>query len=84
MERRVRSKLGRKGWREQDSRLEEGLRSEQEGEREVLELMQDKGFRLREWERPGKRRDWEGQKHSLCPAVARVGMALDGLQEHGG
>lgn len=50
----------------------------------MLELMQGKGFRLREWERPGKRRDREGQKHSLCPAVARVGMALDGLQGHRG
>lgn len=50
----------------------------------MLELMQGKGFRLREWERPGKRRDREGQKHSLCPAVARVGMVLDGLQGHRG
>lgn len=41
-----RSKLGRKGWREQDSGSDEGLRSEQEGERKVLELMRDKGLML--------------------------------------
>jgi len=39
MERRERSKLGRKGWMEQDSRSHERLRSEQEGESKVLELM---------------------------------------------
>lgn len=39
LERRVRSKLGRKGWREQDSGSDGGLRSEQEAERKVLEVM---------------------------------------------
>lgn len=70
MERRARSKLGRKAWREQDRGSDEGLRSEREGKRKVLELMQEKGFMLREWEWPGKRRDREGKKHSLCPAAA--------------
>lgn len=81
----MRSKVGREGWNKQDSRSDEGLRSEQEGERKVLELMQDKGFTLREWEWPGKRRrDREAKQHSQCPAVARVRMALDGLTVWGG
>ena len=77
MERKVRSKLGRKGWREQDSGSDEGLRSEQEGEKEsaganVRQRLHAEGMGM-------ARKEEEGQGRQKALPVSCCGKDWDGL-----